>query len=251
MYTAKDHDTAEVREAEEFRDTMEVEVVMAPPRHPETTWHREYILSSLHLRSHMLAVDWPELGHYFTMPSNHQAKEKLISRWAPQNSHPSSPSVLSVGLQSAVAPTSLYSSSIDEACEYLKLQEKNILEKHFIVYDNTWIKMEITNSCLIWSCGSPNNWATPVRIEVSVPGTESPVWPATISNKYLCVCMNGLVRDYGKSFPRILGFKIRELHIETILPVCVLCMTDFGGQNTWNESTDIPSNSPLFMTDWH
>ena len=40
MYTAEDHDTAEVREAEEFRDTMsgserEVEVVMGtttPPR---------------------------------------------------------------------------------------------------------------------------------------------------------------------------------------------------------------------------
>ena len=76
MYTAKDHDTAEVREAEEFRDTMEVEVVMAPPRHPETTWHREYILSSLHLRSHMMAVDWTLLGHYLMMPLNHQAPKK-------------------------------------------------------------------------------------------------------------------------------------------------------------------------------
>ena len=66
----------------------------APPRHPETTWHREYILSSLHLRSHMMAVDWTLLGHYFVMPLNHQAKEKLISGWPPQNPHPSSPSVL-------------------------------------------------------------------------------------------------------------------------------------------------------------
>ena len=63
--------------------------------------------------------------------------------------------------------------------------------------------------------------------------------------------MYGLVRDYFKSFPRILGFKIRELHIETIRPLCVQCMKDFEGQNSWNESTDIPSDCPLFMTDWH
>ena len=208
-----------------------------------------------------LDITWPLLCDAFKPPSKREINQWLASSestsiltLSPQTSS-KSPSIFTLSPDSsplvsgsAAAPTS---SSIDEACEYLKLQEKNILEKHFIVYDNTWIKMEITNSCLIWSCGSPNNWATPVRIEVSVPGTESPVWPATISNKYLCVCMNGLVRDYCKSFPRILGFKIRELHIETILPVCVLCMTDFGGQNSWNESTDIPSNCPLFMTDWH
>ena len=54
----------------------------------------KYSGSWIHLRSHMMAVDWTLLGHYFVMPLNHQAKEKLISGWPPQNPHPSSPSVL-------------------------------------------------------------------------------------------------------------------------------------------------------------
>ena len=55
--------------------------------------------------------------------------------------------------------------------------------------------------------------------------------------------MYGLVRDYYKSFPRILGFKIRELHIETIRPLCVYYIYE----GFW----DIPPNCSLFMTDWH
>ena len=90
------------------------------------------------------------------MHLNHQVKEKLISGWPPTNQpqflpsvlkpppnrHQSSPLVLrttqnrhqsSVSVQS----TSQYSGSnggaaadeVEQACEYLKLQEKNILEK--------------------------------------------------------------------------------------------------------------------------
>ena len=128
-----------------------------------------------------LDITWPLLCDAFKPPSKREINQWLASSestsiltLSPQTSS-KSPSILTLSPDSsplvsgsAAAPTS---SSIDEACEYLN--------------------MEITNSCLRWPTGSSNNWATPVRIEVSILRTESPVWRATISNKYfyVFVCM--------------------------------------------------------------
>ena len=144
------------RTAEEFRDTMsgsemEVEVVLGtttPPRNNLT--QRIYSLQppSPQPRDGCgLDITWPLLCDAFKPPSKREINQWLASSestsiltLSPQTSS-KSPSILTLSPDSsplvsgsAAAPTS---SSIDEACEYLKLQEKNILEKHFIVYDNT------------------------------------------------------------------------------------------------------------------